>query len=49
MDNHMDHHMDQVHGPPRGPGPWTTPNFQKKIAPELTGGQGMKNKFVFVG
>ena len=24
----MDHH-----GPPHGPGPWTTPNFQKEIAP----------------
>ena len=22
-----------VHGPPHGPGPWTTPNFQKEIAP----------------
>ena len=29
----MDHPMDQVHGPPHGPGPWTTPNFQKEIAP----------------
>ena len=25
----MDHPMDPVHGP----GPWTTPNFQKEIAP----------------
>ena len=44
--------MDRVHGPPHGAGPWgpwTTPNFQKKIAPELTGGQGMKNKIVFIG
>ena len=24
----MDHPMDPVHGP----GPWTTPNFQKEIA-----------------
>ena len=22
-----------VHGPPHGPGLWTTPNFQKEIAP----------------
>lgn len=22
-----------VHGPPRGPSPWTTPNFQLEIAP----------------
>ena len=37
----MDHPMDPVHGPPwtwtmdriHGPGPWTTPNFQKEIAP----------------
>ena len=41
----MDHH-----GPPHGPGPWTpwtTPNFEKEIAPvnfirKFTG-QGMKN------
>ena len=25
----MDHSMDLVHGP----GPWTTPNFQREIAP----------------
>ena len=25
----MDHPMDPVHGP----GPWTTPNFQKDVAP----------------
>ena len=29
----MDYPMDPVHGPPHGPGPWTTPNFQKEIAP----------------
>ena len=29
----MDHPMDPVHGPPHGPGSWTTPNFQKEIAP----------------
>ena len=22
-----------AHGPPHGPGPWTTPNFQKEFAP----------------
>ena len=38
-----------VHGPPHGPaGPWTTPNFQKEIAPvnfiwKFTWIQGMKN------
>ena len=51
-----------VHGPPHGPGPWTTmdhltdphgpswttPNFEKEIAPvnfirKFTEGQGMKN------
>ena len=26
-------HGPGVHGPPHGPGPWTTPNFQKDIAP----------------
>ena len=54
----MDHLMDPVHGPPHGPGPWTrsmdkvpwtTPNFQKEIAPvnfmwKFTEAQGMKNK-----
>ena len=29
----MDHPMYPVHGPPHGPGPWTTPNSQKGIAP----------------
>ena len=29
----MDHPMDLVHGPPHGPSPWTTPNFQQEIAP----------------
>ena len=29
MDHLMDHHMDLVHGQ----GPWTTPSFQKEIAP----------------
>ena len=28
----MDRAMDPVHGPPHGPGTWTTPNFQKVIA-----------------
>ena len=28
------HPMDPVYGPPHGPGPpWTTPNFQREIAP----------------
>ena len=41
--------LDRVHGPPHhGPGPWTTPNFQKEIAPgnfiwKFTKGQCMKN------
>ena len=46
----MDHSMDLVHGPgPMDQVPWTTPNFQKEIAPvnfiwKFTEGQGMKNK-----
>ena len=36
-----------VHGPPHGPGPWTTTNFQKEIAP--TGGQGMRNIVSYPG
>ena len=53
----MDHH-----GPPHGPGPWTrsmnqvpwtTPNFQKEIAPvnfiwKFTEGRGMKNTHLFI-
>ena len=53
----MDHLMDPVHGRPwttpwtwsMDQVPWTTPNFQKEIAPvnfiwKFTEGQGMKNK-----
>ena len=29
----MDHSMDPVHGPGTWTTPWTTPNFQKEIAP----------------